>query len=267
MKPFKRFKALIRGSSGRPIKVGRPTPIEDVIELIERFAPFESERRLVRIGPKGDGGYLLPDDLDGIAACLSPGVSTESGFDFAIAERGIDVFMADASVDGPMVSHPRFHFEKKYLGPVSEGNFVTIQEFCQSIPAVAGGLDLLMQMDIEGAEYPVLLSMDRALMSRFRIIVLELHGLDSMVHEFGFSLIKAAVEKLLADHSVVHLHPNNCCGSVISQGIEIPRVMEVTLYRKDRSTFTRSKAAVYPHVLDADNLPQNGRLVLPKVWR
>ena len=28
------------------------------------------------------------------------------------ANRGIDVFMADRSVDGPAIDHPRFHFEK-----------------------------------------------------------------------------------------------------------------------------------------------------------
>lgn len=267
MKPSRHVNALLERAYDHAISVGNAAPREAVLELIGTLAAFDTGRGLVRVGPAGDGGYLLPDDLDGIAACVSPGVSTQSGFDLALAERGIDVYMADASVDGPAVSHPRFYFEKKFLGPVSAGKFVTMADFIQAIPAIAPGADLILQMDIEGGEYPVLLGMDRALLSLFRIVIVELHGLENLFHGFSFALIQATVEKLLADHRVVHLHPNNCCGSVVRQGIEIPRVLEVTLYRKDRATFTRNPARAYPHSLDADNVAGNPPLVLAQSWR
>lgn len=52
----------------------------------------------------------MPDDLEGIGGCVSPGVSTECGFDMHIADLGIDVYLADASISGPRASHKRFNF-------------------------------------------------------------------------------------------------------------------------------------------------------------
>ena len=65
-----------------------------------------------RLGPDGDGGYLVPDDLAGIEYTFSPGVSTESGFEAALAARGQRVFLADYSVDGPAEANANFAFEK-----------------------------------------------------------------------------------------------------------------------------------------------------------
>ena len=35
---------------------------------------------MIRLGGDGDGGYVVPDDLDGLAACFSPGVSDVADF-------------------------------------------------------------------------------------------------------------------------------------------------------------------------------------------
>ena len=41
-------------------------------------------------------------------------------------------------------------------------------------------------------------------------------------------------DKLARNFTTVHAHPNNCCGSVTSRGLEIPRIAEFTFYRNDR---------------------------------
>ena len=38
----------------------------DLLELITKLAPQDCGLELIRIGGPGDGGYLVPDDLDGI---------------------------------------------------------------------------------------------------------------------------------------------------------------------------------------------------------
>src|SRR5690606_15588501 len=84
-------------------------------DSVNRFKPREGYN-LVRIGPRGDGGYLVPGDLSGLAGAISPGVSTQCGFDIDLADRGIPVVMADASVDGSPVAHHEFIFVKKFVG-------------------------------------------------------------------------------------------------------------------------------------------------------
>ena len=73
--------------------------------------PYNCAHSLIRIGPEADGGYLLPDCLQGIAASFSPGVSFEFGFDLDLLARGIPVHMADASVDLPKNLHDGASFE------------------------------------------------------------------------------------------------------------------------------------------------------------
>jgi len=266
-KNFKQIKRKFRPKKEKPYVPDMRTKPGAVATLARRLAPRTPNVPLIRLGPAVDGGYVVPDDIDGVSACISPGVSTECGFDLALAERGIDIYMADASVDGPPLAHPRFHFAKKFLGPLTRGSDVNIAEFCNEIPNFAGGGDLILQMDIEGAEYPVLLGMSQQLLARFRIIILELHGLEMVGDMSGHAILQALTDKLLAQHTVVHVHPNNFGGTVVVQGIPVPRVLELTLLRNDRTTFTRDLARNFPDPLDAENAPFLPPLILPEAWR
>ena len=55
-----------------------------------------------RVGSDGDGGYLVPDDLENINYLFSPGVGCKQDFDHECADKGMKVCMVDASVDGPI---------------------------------------------------------------------------------------------------------------------------------------------------------------------
>jgi Methyltransferase FkbM domain len=261
------LKSIMRRISfRRKFWIEQATPPAELRSLISQLHPMDNSRGLIRIGPSGDGGYLLPDDLDGVAALVSPGVSAECRFDREIAERGIDVYMADASVDGPNISHPRFHFEKKFLGHRIDDLYTTAEAFCASIPRCEGK-DLIMQMDIEGAEYRIIHSMNSDLLKRFRIIVIEFHALNQLFANYSFQFLKTAFEKLLENHSVVHIHPNNCLPTVSAGGFDIPPVMEFTFYRKDRAQFSPAVGRIFPHRLDADCVVENPSTALPMCWR
>lgn len=231
--------------------------------LLAALAPVLPERPLIRLGPAGDGGYLVPDDLDAIAALFSPGVDRISGFEAACAERGIEVFMADRSVDGPAQPHPRFHFTKKYVGVTTNEGFMTLDDWvAASLPHAAG--DLMLQIDIEGFEWEAFLALSDQLLRRLRIIVAEFHHLDELFGKHFFRLASRTFEKLLQTHACVHIHPNNCCRLVRSRGLAIPRVAEFTFYRRDR-VGRAVPATTFPHPLDADNHP-NPSLPLPACW-
>ncbi len=58
-------------------------------DFFKKMHPIDSGHSLVRLGGDGDGGYLVPDDLEGIGACFSPGVSDVADFELAFAARGV----------------------------------------------------------------------------------------------------------------------------------------------------------------------------------
>jgi hypothetical protein len=238
------------------------TPLASLRGLLRALRPLDPGIELVRIGPERDGGYLVPDDLDGIRHVFSPGVSNESGFEAALAERGMQVFLADHSVDGPAVSHPRFVFDKRFVGCLTDERYMTLDDWHAAKLGADSDAELLLQMDIEGAEYETLLAASPRLLGRFRIMVIELHWLPQLWNEPFFALASRALEKVLATHAVVHIHPNNCCGSVKSAGIEIPRIAEFTLLRRDR---LRSKAyrTTFPHALDRPNVEKKPLQLAP----
>ena len=52
----------------RGIAVTPSTRREDIMRLIRELRPVTAPSPLIRLGPMTDGGYLVPDDLEGIAA-------------------------------------------------------------------------------------------------------------------------------------------------------------------------------------------------------
>jgi hypothetical protein len=259
-----RFRALAVNILG-PRK-GYPTDLTDKRELeslLQKLAPLSTAKELIRLGPKGDGGYLAPNDLEGIEACFSPGVSSISGFEKDCAERGMEVFLADKSVERPAESHERFHFTRKFVGVATSDHFMTLDDWvAMSLPGSLA--DLLLQMDIEGYEYETFLGASDGLMRRFRIIIAEFHSMDQFWNRPFFQLASRAFEKILQTHSCVHIHPNNCRGSLKKWGLEIPQMAEFTFLRNDRIV-NPTPAAVFPNPLDGDNT-DDPPLPLPACW-
>lgn len=254
---------LAQGRLGQAgVWVERAAPLADVRRLIKDLRIESGSHPLVRVGPAIDGGYLLPDDLEGIAASVSPGVSTEVGFDLALAERGIDIYMADASVGGPPVDHPRFNFSRRFLDTYTSDTTTTLDDLVATIPSSD---DLILQMDIEGAEWRVFNSLSPAALARFRIMAIEFHDLGSMFSRFGFREINGVFRKLLATHAVVHIHPNNVTEPVTVDGLAVPPLMEFTFHRRDRGRFTAGPATI-PHPLDAPCTTRLADYPLPACW-
>jgi hypothetical protein len=241
-----------------------------VLGLIEAMRPVDCGKPLIRIGGKADGGYLVPDDLDGIEYCFSPGVNTIADFENDLADRKIKSFMADYSVDAPPISRPELTFDKKFLGATDNEKFFTLASWKDKYLKDYSG-DLILQMDIDGGEYQVIFNTPDQLLCQFRILVIEFHGLDKLLDPFTFELLAPCFKKVLDHFHVVHLHPNNCCGSELWDDIEIPRVMEFTFLNKKRAVQTKPQR-MFPHPLDAPNLPKDSPDVLkwdtmlPKCW-
>ncbi|MBH5321809.1 FkbM family methyltransferase [Aurantiacibacter sediminis] len=246
------------------ISIGMPSEQKAVRALIRRLRPVGSGHNLIRMGADGDGGYLVPDDLEGIAACFSPGVDDRATFEADCAKRGIVSHLADASVQAMPAELSGGTFLRKYLGVVEDETTATLANWVND--KAPGDDDLILQMDIEGAEVPVLLNAPHDQLRRFRIIVLEAHHLDRLLDREGFTVMSALFTRLLEQFAVVHAHPNNYGGVVKRGDITVPRVIEFTLLRRDRLR-DGDPAGPFPHPLDKPNDRGRADLPLPEFWR
>ncbi len=255
-----RLKALLLANN---IRIGRTTESSRLKEFFKAVKPVETNRDLIRIGGQTDGGYLVPDDLENIGICFSPGVSVIADFEQDLVNRGIKCFLADYSVEGPPFKSELIDFEKKFLGPVEGDVFITLENWVNR--KAPDATDLILQMDIEGAEYGVIFDTSLDTLRKFRILVIEFHGLGQLCDKAGFELINLTFTKLLKDFEVVHIHPNNCFPTICCQGFEIPPLLEFTFLRKDRIS-SKQDAVKFPHPLDRKSVQENHDFPLPKCW-
>ena len=73
-------------------------------------------------GIHGDGGYVLLDDLNDIKIAYSIGISNIISFDKDLANKGIDVFMYDHTIENLPFNHEKFHWKKIGLTSESKKN-------------------------------------------------------------------------------------------------------------------------------------------------
>ena len=245
----------------------KPTNKEELQNLINKLHPIKTNHNLIRIGGDYDGGYLIPNDLVGIDSLFSPGVSNIANFEKEMLEKidGLNCYLADYSVDSSPINHPNINFEKKFLGATNNDIFFTLEEFIKK--KSVSKKDYMLQMDIEGYEYEVLINTRDEVMNKFRIIVIEFHNLHKLIEESSFIFFKAAFTNILQTHEVVHIHPNNTLNhlSVSNKGITIPSVMEFTFLRKDRIK-SKSKIFGFPHPLDMPCTKKREDFRLPDEW-
>lgn len=236
---------------------------DHVLAFLRMVKPHTCSAPLIRIGGFTDGGYLVPDDFSGIQTCFSPGVSNVANFESELATKGIRSFMADYSVDEPPTQNPMFNFEKKFLGPANDEKHTTLDSWVSR--HAPDDNDMILQMDIEGGEYGVILTTDPQLLARFRIIVIEFHHLNELWSARGFEVIFSTFAKLMEHFDVVHIHPNNCHPPIINEGIAIPPFIEFTFLRKDRCPH-KVPTTHFPHVLDRKNMDEYADFPLPPCW-
>lgn len=250
-------------------------PREAVLELVEAIAPVNNGHELIRLGGAGDGGYLLPNDLEGIGCCYSPGVQHISDFEVQLINNyGIPSQLIDGSIDQPNVPvelQEKLHFTKGWIGAYTDLEaqppIHSLNHWINSsLDDVEG--DIILQIDIEDFEWEALLALDMSIQKRMRIIVCEFGGLHYMTNARSYYWMEKVLSKLLSTHDVVHFHPNNCCGKFeYYDGLQIPGLAELTFHRKDRRRIAEPlRRFSLAHPLDEDCVPAKPPLSLTPHW-
>lgn len=249
---------------------------KSALESFKIIKPKPSPYPLIRIGGNADGSYLLPNDLEGITGCLSPGVNNFKDFEDELALKyAIPSDLIDASSDEEAFATALISgmqtFQKKWLDISGGNDCMSISEWLHNKPNDQN--DFLLQIDIEGAEYRNILATPSNDLQRFRVIVMELHRLP-----IGFSrpqifqaVMKPFLEKLDDLFICVHAHPNNVIGTYTPPaiGFAMPRILELTFLRRDRfpqGYLTNDLPVSLPNSLDITNVMSRPPLHLSDEW-
>ena len=233
------------------------TSVADVKKTFELLKPFNVGFNLLRIGGNNDGAYLIPNDLEGIEMCISPGYGHEAGFEEHLyREYKIKSIVLDQLPEPENLSKS-LTYVRKYIGLENNLDYVTLENIVNNLNTSISNADLLLQMDIEGSEYLSVLNTPQSILDKFRIIVIELHYLERVNNIFWVEQIMIPfLRKITLNHTICHTHPNNSVSFFNFNGIEFPRVIEITLLRNDRFKKEFRTPAILPNALDQPNKPQ-----------
>lgn len=243
------FKIFEKGGGGVRM-IEEPDAVWSVQEVIRQLAPMSvAGWEKVRIGGDGDGGYVMLDPgCGGIAYSL--GVSPHSPWDLEMAEHGFKVYQYDASIDEQPDAHPNLFFHKYFVSGVrNDGIYKTLDRIIAE-NGHQGETDIILQMDVEGAEWEVLRHIRRETMMRFKQIVFEFHDIGILANRYS------VLRKLRETHTPVHFHYNNntprCSylpgpGFIYSEG-----AVEVSCVRNDALLFSEC-GDYFPTPLDQRN--------------
>lgn len=118
--------------------------------------------------------------------------------------------------------------------------------------------DLILKMDVEGAEWDALMDLESETINQFRQIVFELHD---MYLPHTFEKICKVLSQLNKTHQCVHVHGNNYGPSKCIGGMVMPHALEVLYVRKEDYKYVPSHH-FYPREFDMPCNPNADEMIL-----
>ena len=161
-------------------------------------------KELKLIGPKHDGGYALLNDFENIRIAYSIGIDGEISFDRELANKNIDVYMYDHTINALYFENPKFHWKKIGISGISNKskNTKTLEEMLAENGHL-NEINMILKMDVERAEWNALLDISEDILKKFKYITIEFHFGNET--EKYFQVFK----KLYKTHQVIYLVCNN----------------------------------------------------------
>ena len=237
---------------------------KNFIDLINLMKVKDLGFDLIRVGSKNDGGYLIPDIINEIDYCFSPGVGNIYEFEKELRKKNIGLFLIDGSVEKENIKIDKFNFLKKNLSSNDNDKEITLESWINN-NLKDNNNNLLLQMDIEGSEYEVINSTSSKYLKFFKIMIIEFHYFEKLTNRLNYNIFLNCIKKILENFEIAHVHPNNCNGTFNLFDEKIPTAIEVTFLRKD---LCRKKEAIItlPHKYDQRNITNLPEVKLSKRW-
>ena len=190
----------------------------------------------LRIGKDYDGGYIIADIPDiKYQIILAGGIAEDISFEEAFIEKYHSKCIAfDGTIRELPIENNTIEFVRKNINYYNNEQTTNLHDIIDEYE------NIFIKMDIEGGEIPWIKSLSDEQMNKFNQIVMEFH--------FPFSNNEIDVfDAINKNHILVHFHGNNCCGTRIHKGVQMPNVFECTYLHK--------KFFVNPPLLNTDLIP------------
>ena len=204
--------------------------IDKYTNRLDLLEVYEFNTKL-RYGQNGDGGYVIGQLKTPYDCYISAGVSDEESFSRDFIESVNFTRENSFAFDGTIESYPyryteKITFIKKNIGATNDTHTTNLSFLTDKYS------NIFLKMDIEGGEFPWLLSLTQTTLNKFKQIVIELHGILDNSWGSSYSNKVKCLEKFKATHYLIHAHGNSGAGTTNS----IPNVIELTFVRKDYFT-------------------------------
>lgn len=195
------------------------------------------------------------NDFQDSSIAYSFGIGTNILWDESIAERGINVYCYDHTIERLPRQNDKLHFNKIGISDVDnlDDCLMTMESILQK-NVHQNKNNLILKMDVEGAEWKFINSVSLEILEQFSQITLELHGLTNTQN---CEQIIIALQKMNQTHQAVWIHANNA-GIVETAdfNIKIPYLLEITYVSKKKYQFESTE---YNCPLDIDEPNLNDR--------
>jgi hypothetical protein len=235
-----------------------------LFEALSLLKPWDIDKRKVRWGSGADGGYIFAEGISNTQPVLSLGIGWNCDLDFEFAERGHPVAMYDPTIESTPRDHENFLFSRQGVAGTdsADGVYLSLESMLRK-QGWWGRNDVILKMDVEGAELDALVTTSQNTMMHFEQIVMELHWLTHLTNVAFRKKYIAALSTLIENFTIFHVHANNCAsvqivgGAILEDfepigGLPVVDVIELSLIRTDRIKRSES-ATFYPTPLDYPN--------------
>ena len=235
-------------------------PVEDHLEYYRELISLLRIKKCVggrylRVGRRNDGGYAMLDDFADDMKAYSFGIGDDMSWDMQINDMsGMSVEMFDHTIP----FEPRFHkgcnFHKIGIGVNDDKahSMISMGTIMEEYGDNGTALNSIMKMDIEGAEWDVLETVSKEILTEFRQILIEFHGMtneDKSTFERRLSVLR----KLNSTHQLVWVHGNNYTEGVSYDGMVIPNTIEVLYLNRKCYNFADADTTL-PLSIDMPNM-------------
>tara|TARA_S200000501_G_C20761514_1_gene716358 strand:- start:40 stop:888 length:849 start_codon:yes stop_codon:yes gene_type:complete len=238
---------------------------DQILQLLNLIRPVQLPIEYTRVGGKGDGGYIIPEDyFKKVDNVISAGVGGDDSFDLDCANKNLKVFQFDPSITESPTKNPNITFYPIPFGSYQENfennagfetikNNTSLKTYLKKYSLKDGyyvfNLDhilwltklqdkqILFKCDVEGSEWVGFALSSELAYRKISILVVEFHGFFGNADESGYKLGMQALLKISKFLYPVIVQVNNAFGSDRSfnvfSGIPIPTTFEITFVNKN----------------------------------